>query len=264
MKKEKYFHQVKFSPEVIKKMWKKLASYLDEERKKRVQSMLKVGSRTESWWHDTESEFFSDYVKDCKSATFVKTAGYEYGLNIMFFGSYTTVEISAPQRDKIEEIFQICDESVPRCQLPQEIERAIVEPVIFVGHGQSEQWRQLKDHLQDKHGYSIEAYEVGARAGHAIRDILEDMLDKSSLAILVMTGEDKDADGGIHARDNVIHELGLFQGRLGFARAIILLEDGTQEFSNIHGIHQIRFSKGNIKETFGDVLAVLGREFEKS
>ncbi len=105
------------------------------------------------------------------------------------------------------------------------------------------------------------AYEVGARAGHTIRDILEEMLKSSSFAVLVMTGEDEGSDGERRARQNVIHELGLFQGRLGFARAIVLLEDGTEEFSNLHGIQQIRFGRGNIKETFGEVVATLRREF---
>ena len=135
-------------------------------------------------------------------------------------------------------------------------------PSIFIGHGRSGQWRDLKDHLQDKHEYNVIAYETGARAGHSIRDILESMLEESSFAILVFTGEDKTEDGLMHARQNVIHEAGLFQGRLGFNRAIILLEEGTEDMSNVHGIQQIRYSKNNIKETFGDVLATLKREFE--
>ena len=134
--------------------------------------------------------------------------------------------------------------------------------MIFIGHGESTAWRDLKDHLTDKHGYRIEAYETGARAGHTIRDVLEDMSRKSSFALLVMTGEDKDEKGNLKARPNVIHEVGLFQGKLGFSRAIVLLEKDTEEFSNLHGIQQIRFSKGNIKETFGEVLATLKREFE--
>ena len=76
-----------------------------------------------------------------------------------------------------------------------------------------------------------------------------------------MTGEDETPDGKFRARQNVIHEIGLFQGRLGFNKAIVLLEEGTEEFSNIHGIEQIRFTKGKIKETFGETLAVLKREF---
>ena len=105
---------------------------------------------------------------------------------------------------------------------------------------------------------------VGARAGHAIRDILDEMLSKSSFAVVIMTGEDKDEDGNLHARENVIHELGLFQGKLSFSRAIVLLEEGTSEFSNIHGIHQIRYAKNNIKETFGEVLATLKENLIKT
>jgi hypothetical protein len=41
----------------------------------------------------------------------------------------------------------------------------------------------------------------------------------------------------------------------------MLLEDGTEEFSNIHGIQQIRYSKNAINETYGEVLATLKREF---
>ncbi len=43
---------------------------------------------------------------------------------------------------------------------------------------------------------------------------------------------------------------GCFQGKLGFTRAIILLEEGCEEFSNVEGLGQIRFPKGNIKATF--------------
>lgn len=120
-------------------------------------------------------------------------------------------------------------------------------------------WKELRDHLQDKHGFKIEAYEIGARSGHGIRDILESMLDKSSMAFLVMTGEDATVSGDLHPRLNVVHEAGLFQGRLRFNRAIVLLEEGATEFSNIHGIEQIRFA--NIREVFGDVVATIRREF---
>jgi predicted nucleotide-binding protein len=67
-------------------------------------------------------------------------------------------------------------------------------------------------------------------------------------------------DGRLNARMNVVHEAGLFQGKLGFTRALILLEDGCEEFSNIHGLGQIRFPKGNIKAAFEDIRQVLERE----
>ena len=104
------------------------------------------------------------------------------------------------------------------------------------------------------------AYETGARAGHTIRDILGAMSEEASFALLVLTGEDQ-ADHGLRARQNVVHECGLFQGRLGFDRAILLVEEGVELASNFDGIQQLRFSKGRIAEVFGDVIATLRREF---
>jgi predicted nucleotide-binding protein len=134
------------------------------------------------------------------------------------------------------------------------------EITIFIGHGNNKQWENLKSHLQDKHELNIIAYETGARAGHTIRDILDSMSEKSSLALLVLTGEDK-TDTGLRARQNVIHECGLFQGRLGFDRAILLVERGVELASNFDGIQQLRFRRGHISEVYGDVIATIRREF---
>jgi len=86
------------------------------------------------------------------------------------------------------------------------------------------------------------------------------VLDSSAFALLVMTAEDEHANASLHARENVIHEVGLFQGRLGFTKAIILLEEGCGEFSNIAGLGQIRFLPGSISATFEEVRRVLERE----
>lgn len=86
------------------------------------------------------------------------------------------------------------------------------------------------------------------------------MLDSAAFALLVMTAEDEHADKSRHARENVIHEVGLFQGRLGFRRAIVLLEEGCAEFSNIQGLNQIRFPSGKIMAVSEDIRRVLERE----
>jgi predicted nucleotide-binding protein len=176
----------------------------------------------------------------------------------------TRVSVGAPTREEIASVFSVFENNAERCRVPvkQTEGKESEEVKVFIGHGRDPQWRDLKDHLHEKHGYAIEAYEIGSRAGHSIRDILEDMLEESSFALLVMTGEDETKDGNFRARQNVVHEAGLFQGRLGFSRAIILLEEGTEDFSNINGLHQIRFAKGRVAETFGEVLAVLKREMK--
>jgi len=86
------------------------------------------------------------------------------------------------------------------------------------------------------------------------------MLDDSAFAFLVMTAEEETPEGAKRARANVIHEAGLFQGRLGFERAIVLLEDGCEGFSNIAGLTWIPFPPGRIEAAFEDVRRVLERE----
>ena len=86
------------------------------------------------------------------------------------------------------------------------------------------------------------------------------MLESAAIAFIVMTAEDELADGKVQARMNVIHEAGLFQGRLGFTRAIVVLESGCEQFSNIQGLGQIRFPEGNIKACFEEIRQVLERE----
>ncbi len=137
---------------------------------------------------------------------------------------------------------------------------AKTDGTIFIGHGRSNDWRDLKDLLHDRLNLQSDEFNRESAAGIGTKDRLEQMLDKASFAFLVMTAEDEQADGSKQARANVIHEVGLFQGRLGFERAIVLLEDGCSEFSNIVGLGQIRFSKGNIRAKSEEIRMVLERE----
>jgi predicted nucleotide-binding protein len=131
---------------------------------------------------------------------------------------------------------------------------------VFIGHGGSPVWRELKDFIQDKLKLPCEEFNGVAAAGKTIVERLREMLDASSIAFLILTGEDEQTDGKFNPRMNVVHEAGLFQGRLGFSKAIILREDGCEEFSNIHGLVQIPFPKGRIKAVLQDVREVLERE----
>jgi hypothetical protein len=137
---------------------------------------------------------------------------------------------------------------------------AKTEGKIVIGHGQSPVWRDLKDFLVDRLKLNPDEYNRQSAAGLSTKERLETMLDEAVFAFLVMTAEDELADGTKIARANVVHEAGLFQGRLGFERAIILLEEGCEEFSNIVGLTQIRFPKGNVKAEFEEIRRVLERE----
>jgi hypothetical protein len=132
--------------------------------------------------------------------------------------------------------------------------------LIFIGHGRSAAWRELKDFLQDRLRLPWAEFNSESVAGVSTTERLERMLESAAFAFLVMTGDDEHADATFHARENVVHEVGLFQGRLGTKRAIILREEGCQVFSNIHGLTYISFPKGHIQATFEEIRRVLERE----
>lgn len=263
MQKSKVYERTYFPVEVLDRAVK----FVEAVRgPKALRWYRSVRTDVARWNHDTLEEFYADYRQDPAVASLQCQSGYDVGVNLELVHGNTTVSIEAPSRSQIEELFRIFEDAAPGSRLPEPPEPPTpspTPPIVFIGHGRSPLWRDLKDHLHEKHGYEVEAYEIGARAGHAIRNVLDGMLRRSACAFLVMTAEDEHVDGTRHARENVIHELGLFQGHLGFSRGIVLLEEGATEFSNIHGTDQIRFSRGNIKETFGEVLATLRREFDR-
>ncbi len=261
MNKGKHFERTQFSADVIREALEIFYNETNPESTTDSRLHLSVDVDGAEWSQDSKEEFFADYRRSSGHAVYQEVLK-DSSFRLQSFGDSVKIDISAPERKQIEAVYEVLEKYLESSRLPGPPKPPPQKPRIFIGHGNSSQWRNLKDHLHDKHSYDVEAYEIGARAGHAIRDILEDMLAKSSFAIFVMTGEDKDSKGQLRDRQNVIHELGLFQGKLGFSRAIILLEEKTEEFSNIHGIHQIRYGKNNIKETFGDILATLKREFE--
>ena len=259
MEKAKTYKLTRFPPDVVRDAASKLIQLYGSVKALPKYLQLKVQHADSEWNHDIFEEFLADYRIHQNNAYLQLFVG-DAQLSLMVLQGDSLVNVRADTRASVEAVSSIFEEAQDRSRMPDQ-PAAIPSVVIFVGHGRSQLWRDLKDHLQDKHGYTIEAYETGARAGHCIRDILEEMAAKSSFAILVMTAEDEQADGVHRARQNVVHEAGLFQGRLGFARAIMLLEDGVEEFSNVQGVQYIRFARGNIKESYGEVLATLRREF---
>jgi hypothetical protein len=264
MQRRKKYPRVEFSATALQKIVSELKNIVEDPAKVSF-SELMIERKTDSWTYDTFEEFIAELDNDVSWANF-SVSHPELSIRFLMWPAGfapTEVSISSSRRESILRLGNVVDSCADDCFVPAppEPKKELPKPKIFIGHGASPQWRDLKDHLQERHGYEVVAYETGSPEGHTIRDVIAEVLDKSSFAILVMTGEDVMEDGTVRARQNVIHETGLFQGRLGFTRTIVLMEEGTEEFSNIHGVNQIRYTKGKIKETFGDVLAVLKREF---
>lgn len=160
----------------------------------------------------------------------------------------------APSMDELERVLQEAME--PWVDTPP---APLTPPPfrVFIGHGGDQQWRDLKDALRDRHHFDVDAFEAMTRTSQVISEIVQGMATGSTAAVLVFTKADKMADGTWRARQNVVHEAGYFQGRLGWERTILVVEEGVVLPSNFDGTQHIRFPSGVISAAEGPVTAAL-------
>lgn len=71
---------------------------------------------------------------------------------------------------------------------------------IFIGHGRSPAWRDLKDLIQDRLGLPYDEFNRVSGAGLANTERLREMLENAAMAFLVLTAEDERADGEWQAK----------------------------------------------------------------
>lgn len=131
---------------------------------------------------------------------------------------------------------------------------------VFIGHGHSKDWQRVAEFVETQLSLKVEEYHKSSPLGYTVTARLEQMLAISSLAIIVMSAEDEQQDQTLRARQNVIHEVGLFQGRLGFEKVIVLRHKRCQSFSNVSGINEVQYNSKNWNEVFEKIRRVAERE----
>lgn len=179
----------------------------------------------------------------------------------------TTAEITEHYLSILKSLYKSIDEDFielendTQIQSEKEIKSVKIPKAIFVGHGHNPLWGQVVNFLRDNLKCpNVIYFEKESRSGQHIGEILKGFTDEAKFAVIIMTAEDETIEDKIRARQNVIHEIGFFQGKLGFEKVAILKEDIVESFSNIDGFQYIEFSKNNIKQTFFELQEMLKRE----
>jgi len=131
---------------------------------------------------------------------------------------------------------------------------------VFLGHGGNKLWARVHMHLKEDLLLDVEAWESTPRAGHHSVEVLKALLSSCTFAVIVATGEDATSQGNLRARQNVVHEVGLFQGRVGFEKVALLRQEGIEEFSNLAGLQVISFPGDKIEASFYELDRMLKRE----
>jgi predicted nucleotide-binding protein len=131
------------------------------------------------------------------------------------------------------------------------------EPRVFISHGRSLDWTKVQPYIE--RDLKVRTLELAQEPnmGRSVLGKLDEETRKCTYAVIVMTGDDTNADGQLVARQNVLHEIGFLQARLGLSAVCLLHEEGTELFSNIHGLVYVPFPKGTVEATFGIILREL-------
>jgi predicted nucleotide-binding protein len=135
-----------------------------------------------------------------------------------------------------------------------------VKRCVFIGHGGNPLWLAVTRVLNEEWGLQTVYFESEPRTSESIVPILTEMLERASFAVIVLTAEDVTATGEARGRQNVIHEAGLSQGKLGFEKVVILKQEGVVEPSNLAGLQFISFLENRIQKAFYELQCVLKRE----
>jgi hypothetical protein len=272
---EEKFDRIFFPESVVKEAARCLHDAEDNVCSELSWLNARIKTGNVSWGFDAADEFFAEYSpsigyaniqasvrKKTVEAYMSRYASMTVSAYGTPYGTETTITVDSDQRGTLLRpfaVFRTWAEQNP-APLPPPPSADDPQPLkIFIGHGGSQHWRDLKDSLHDHHGFDVEAFETSPRAGFTIPEVIESMAVGNALALMVLTAEDEQIDGSVRARENVVHEVGYFQGRLGSKRAILLMEEGVNEFSNIHGIVHVPYR--SIREVEGQVLAIIKREF---
>jgi predicted nucleotide-binding protein len=121
---------------------------------------------------------------------------------------------------------------------------------VFITHGNTDEWRKVQPFIERDLGLKTIELAQEANAGQTIIEKLFANADKCDSAVIVWTGDDHDDKGLPRARENVMHEIGFFQGKYGRGRVILLHEDGANVPTNLSGVVYSPFSKGAIDRCF--------------
>ena len=124
---------------------------------------------------------------------------------------------------------------------------------IFISHGRSKDWIEVQLFLERE--MKRETIELAQQIndGNTIINKLDTTSNKCNYAVVIMTGDDVDPFGNPKVRENVMHEIGFFQGRYGLNNVCLIHEEGASIPSNLSGIVYLPYEKSNIKMIFSDL-----------
>ncbi len=184
-------------------------------------------------------ELYGDFQVTETEASVKMAAGPNYP-NPNFFGRQ---QLERLVRD-IDQVFEIRANS----ELQQPVRE--MPRRVFVTHGRAQDWRAVKDYIESDVKLRTAELAQQPNLGRTVIEKLLDAADECDSAVIVMTGDDVTEQGEARVRENVMHEIGFFQGRYGRNRVILMHEDNVNVPTNLSGVVYSSFPSGRVEACF--------------
>ena len=128
---------------------------------------------------------------------------------------------------------------------------------IFISHGTNPEWFAVERFLENRFDAPVYSFESASWGGQEISGALIKYLERCGISVCILTAEDFTDDGRMLARQNVIHEVGLFQGRHGFYSVVLLAEEGCDFVPQAAVAYTIYFPHNRIHRTFYQLAEII-------
>lgn len=140
------------------------------------------------------------------------------------------------------------------------VEKPVNENLIFVGRSRSEILTKLIAFLEDELSVKTITYDSESKKDDSVTSVSEKLLNDATFAILVLTTDDETKEDRIKVHRSLVYETGLFQGKLGFKKVLILHQRGIGDLSDFTKAHSIKLIDENIEQTFNEIRQILKNE----
>jgi hypothetical protein len=129
---------------------------------------------------------------------------------------------------------------------------------VFIAHNDDAQWDVVHRFLEQECGVAVYSLSLDV-PGEELADQMRRYLSRCGFAVCVLSAS-SGAGADRHADHSVVHQAGILQGRYGFARVAMLVEEGCEMFSNVAGLIRFDFRAGHVETTFWQLERMLRRE----
>ncbi|MQY28119.1 hypothetical protein NRB56_37020 [Nocardia sp. RB56] len=130
---------------------------------------------------------------------------------------------------------------------------------VLILHDENPQWQDVQRFLERRCGLETDQLGPADFDAGGFEAAVGGPLSRCGFAVCILSARDS-VHGFRQPSQAIVHQVGILQGRYGFGRVAILVEDGCDLFTNLSGLIRLEFPRGRVEAKFLELHRMLLRE----